>query len=149
MALTRLRLLLQIIRAMVAGEAIEDAVDQFGRFFFGAIPFGEFNGFVDGDLWRCVFAVEDFAGAQTHDRAIDHCEAVDGPIFEPLIDSGVNRNAVVDKAFKQVVCEGDCRRICRTNVFGFKARQQMAVVDKFILLKSVQQLEGHSPANRT
>ena len=137
MALTPLRLLLQIIRAMVAGEAVEDTVDQFGRFFFRAIPFGEFDGFVDGDLRRGVFAVEDFAGAQTHDRAIDHGETVDGPIFEPLIDGGINRNAVVCEAFQQGVRECDCRWICRTNVFGFKARQQMAVVDKFILLKSI------------
>lgn len=100
MALTRLRLLLQIIRAVVAGEAVEDAVDQFGRLFFGAVAFGEFDGFVDGDLWRRVFAKEDLTGTEAHDRAINYGKAVDGPIFETFIDSSVNWRAVFRKQFQ-------------------------------------------------
>jgi hypothetical protein len=61
-------------------EAVEDAVDEAGG-LGGAVAFGEFEGFVDGDLDGDIVAVVHFVDAEAEDVAIDGGHAVEAPVF--------------------------------------------------------------------
>jgi hypothetical protein len=59
---------------------VEDAVDEAAG-LEGGVELGEVYGLVDGDDGGDVGVVEDFAGADAEDVAVDGSHAVDAPVF--------------------------------------------------------------------
>ena len=87
-------------------DPVEDAVDEPAR-LGGAVPLGQLERLVDGDLGRDLGAEEHLVGAQPEDVAVDGGHAVEPPVLGHLRDHLVDLGLVLPDAGDQVLGELD------------------------------------------
>jgi hypothetical protein len=131
---------------LVLKHSIEDAVNESAR-LRGAVPFGQLESLVDGDLCGHLGPKQHFIGSEAEDVAVDCRHPIESPVFGDLGDHRVNPRLMFFDAVDQPMS-----KLAEFVVFQEPPLDETAnLIGRYrgILLDLVQDLESDFAASGT